>query len=72
MTEPDFKDWLMHPQTKEFKKQLYERISGYKEGMANGSTLVIDNPYATHAYTAGIKGKIEEINEIIDLMIEGE
>lgn len=67
----DRQEWLLHPQTKAFKDDLQSKIDAYKDGFEKGSTLVLDNPYTTHALTAGIKGKIEELNELIDdLVIE--
>jgi len=66
------KEWLFHPETKEFRKLLEARVEDYKEMFANGNTLVVENADATQAYTAGIKGKIEELRDLIDILHGGE
>ena len=58
----EYQEWLIHPQTKEFKKYLEALILK----MQAEKSLSMDNPYWTHAQTAMKEGKIEAIQMIIN------
>lgn len=69
ITKDDFIEWKRDAVTKDVFKMLKERQDRYAE-IKVGDVLVADNPFATQTILAQLSGKIEEIEDLLELNYE--
>lgn len=70
MTEDDFKEWLLHPVTVEFRKAMVNRREELKEDLSEGvfTTETVDG---TAQQTAKAIGQIQILKDLLETTYQG-
>jgi len=72
MTKEQFAEWRSNPTTIEVTKALTALRNALMENMADGQTIVISDIGSTAIVTMKFVGKIEGLNEFLNLEYEDE
>jgi len=72
ISEEDFHEWMQHPITQAYFREVNQKIKDLILSFKDGATVNKDNADYTVQETNKIIGKIEGLQEILDIELEKE